>query len=192
MHEAVEAASDVLVGQAVDALRGFVAQPLGLGHRADHGGGERLHRECRRDEHGIVQALCGRGRACRPFAYRAVVHPQEAVGRELQHERDGLRRVALLQLAERGFEARAGLRVAPEQPLDTCAGDGHPGTRSSASSGTRPAHSISVAWLSSKRPLAASAAAYVSSSSTRSSAGVVSGVSRTAAANQRAALAGAR
>ena len=62
----------------------------------------------------------------------------------------------------------------------------------SASSGTSSAHSIRMAWLSSKRPLAASTAAYVSSSSTRSSAGVVSGVSRTAAANQRAALAGAR
>ena len=62
VHEAVEAPSDILVGQTVDALRGYVAQSPGFGHRADHRGGERLHRKRRRLEHRIVQAFrrCGR------------------------------------------------------------------------------------------------------------------------------------
>ena len=105
-------------------------------------------------------------------SHRVELRPEEAVDRELDHERDGLRRAPVVELGESGLEPRARLRVPAEKVLDARAGGDEPDAQGdSASAGTMRMLSSSASWLSSKWPVAASEPARASSSSTRSSAG---------------------
>jgi hypothetical protein len=58
--------------------------------------------------------------------HRVVLHPVEGVGRELQHERDTLRRVERPELAQGAGEAFVRLVVPAEQALEPCAGRDQP------------------------------------------------------------------
>ena len=131
-------------------------------------------------------------RAAQP-SIALVLPAQQAVGGELQHERDRLRaspdppaRASADSRRARACVCRPSSRSTPAQAAATDA------RIAPASGGTISSHSIRVARLSSKRPLPESAAACDSSNSTRSPAGVAADVRRRAAPNQRAALAGAR
>jgi hypothetical protein len=87
---------------------------------------EREDRQAGRQQDAVVELLGDPHRLFCPRPHSQVVGAVQAVGRELDRERNGLGRLVVPQLRDRGREPRMRLLVASEQPLDSRAHDRQP------------------------------------------------------------------
>ena len=168
VDERVEAPGKLVVRQPVDQLGGLRALCLRLGRCA----AERAARAT-----ASAAAVRARSPSCRgptarrPSASIASKSPRYSPSHgELDHQRDRLGRGMVFEFVESGLQPCVCLRGG-RGVLDAGACGGQPDSQRTASRGTIAMLSTSAAWLSAKRPVAASAPACASSSSTRSSVG---------------------
>ena len=118
----VEPRAQLLVGQRVDERGGVPAVAVGFGDGSGAGARQGERRGGGRGQGRVVERVRAVPCAHRPSVHRLVPHPVEGVCRELQHERDPLRRV-VPELAQGAGEALVRLVVPAEQTLDPRAGD---------------------------------------------------------------------
>ena len=121
-----------------------------------------------RSERGRPSDLAASHARSAQVSHRVVVHRGKAVHRELDHQRRGLRRVAVRQLRERRLQARVRRLVPAEQMLDARAGSREAHTRRVASAGSSSMPSSRAVRASVNCPVAAWASARAVRSSTRS------------------------
>ena len=78
------------------------------------------------DERLVAQRRRRVGRASRPIAHRVELRPVHAADRELDHQRDSLRRAGIVELGKRALEPGNRLLLPAEEVLDAGARDDEP------------------------------------------------------------------
>jgi hypothetical protein len=114
VRRGVEPARELGIGQRVHERRGFRPVDVGLGDVPVPGVGERQQRHCRRGQRRVAEGARRSDGAHGPRQHRLAARTVEAVHRELNHERDRLRRGFVREALERIREARVCVLVTPQ------------------------------------------------------------------------------
>ncbi len=114
----VEAKREFVIVQVRDEGRRLRAMRLGLRGGSVGRAGEREHRDGGRGQRPVAERPCGAQRSLGPLAHPPVVHAEEAVHRELDHQRRRLGRRRVGKAVHRADEPGVRLLVAAEQVLD--------------------------------------------------------------------------
>ena len=113
----IEPKGELVIGQIRDGGGRLRATCFGLRGGSARCACEREHGDRGRGERPVADRPCGAERSLGPLAHQLVVHAEEAVHRELDHQRRRFGRGGVAQAVHRAREAGMRLLVAAEQVL---------------------------------------------------------------------------